>query len=236
MTIELVLLILVAYLLGSVPAAYLAARWSRSIDIRDYGSGNVGVANLLKFTSKKVAIPVIIFDLFKGIVMVWVTQRAGLGPTGQVMAGLAAVIGHNWPVFLRFSGGRGVLTTLGVVLILPVINNLVPWGILVFMAIAGAGFVVIRQIPLGVVGGIAALPLVSWLSGEPLPFTLGFVVMFLIVAIRRLSAPQTLLTASVSGGELVINRLLFDRDVRDRQAWINRVPMAANQQKKRGED
>jgi glycerol-3-phosphate acyltransferase PlsY len=112
-SIEFVLLLLGAYLLGSVPAAYLAARWSRGIDIRQYGSGNIGVSNLWRSTSKWLAMPVIIFDFGKGMLLVWIAQLLGLGIDQQVAIGLAAIIGHNWPVFLRFSGGRGLLTTLG---------------------------------------------------------------------------------------------------------------------------
>ncbi|GAH54098.1 unnamed protein product, partial [marine sediment metagenome] len=118
MAIEFGLLTLGAYLLGSVPAAYLAARWFRGIDIRQYGDGNVGASNLLRLTSKRIAIPVVIFDLGKGALMVWMAQLLGLDTTQQVTVGLAAVIGHNWPVFLRFNGGRGIFTSLGVISIL----------------------------------------------------------------------------------------------------------------------
>ncbi len=118
MVVESVLLIVGAYLLGSVPTAYLAARLSRGIDIRLYGTSQVGASNLLRMTSKRLALPVIIFDLGKGTAMVWVAQLMGLGTAHQVAMGLAVIVGHNWPVFLRFSGGRGILTTLGVIFIL----------------------------------------------------------------------------------------------------------------------
>jgi len=88
-----------AYLLGSVPSAYLAGKWSRGIDIRQYGSGNVGATNLLRFTSKRVALPVIIFDSAKGMIMLAVAWQLGLGVTEQLVVGIAAVVGHNWPVF-----------------------------------------------------------------------------------------------------------------------------------------
>ncbi|MDD4876817.1 MAG: glycerol-3-phosphate acyltransferase, partial [Dehalococcoidales bacterium] len=71
------LLIIVAYLLGSVPAAYLAAKWSRGIDIREYGDGNVGASNLLRVTSKWIAYTVIIFDLGKSALIIWVAQLLG---------------------------------------------------------------------------------------------------------------------------------------------------------------
>ena len=228
MTVELVLLILGAYLLGAVPAAFLVAKWSRGIDLRQYGSGNVGASNLLRLTSKWLAIPVIIFDLGKGMIMVWTAQLLGLGIAQQVTVGLAAIVGHNWSVFLRFVGGRGVLTTLGLALILPVINNVVPWGIVVLAVIAVTGIFIIHNVPLGVGCGIASLPLVSWGFGEPLPLTLGYLAMFLLLVIRRLATPQTSVSASVSLGQLLLNRLLFDRDIRDREAWIHRVALQAS--------
>ena len=233
MAIEFGLLILGAYLLGSVPTAYIAAKLSRGIDIRRFSDGNIGATNLLRLTSKQVAIPVIIFDLGKGLAMVWVAQLVGLGIAQQVTVGLATIIGHNWSVFLRFSGGRGVLTTLGVALMLPLINNLVPWGIVVFLVIAAIGLFIIHNFSLGVGAGILALPLVSWGLGEPVPLTLGFLAMFLIMVIRRLTAPRTTFTASVTPGQLLVNRLLFDRDIRDKKAWIKRnLP---EQQEKRRE-
>jgi glycerol-3-phosphate acyltransferase PlsY len=226
MATEFVLLLLGAYLLGSVPAAYLAARWSRGIDLRQYGSGNVGVSNLRGRTSKWVVIPTVIFDVGKGIVMVWAAQLMGFGVAQQVAVGLAAIIGHNWPVFLRFSGGRGMLTTLGVALVLPLINGpLVPWEIVVFLAAASIGLLITHETPLGVGTGVAAMPLVSWGADEPLPMTLGFLAMFLLVVIRRLTAPKTSVAASVPTKELVLNRLLFDRDIRDRKAWKHRQPI-----------
>ena len=228
MVIGFILLILGAYLLGSVPAAYLAAKWSRGIDLRQYGSGSLGVSNLWQSTSKWVAMPIILFDLGKGMLAVWTAQLLGLGFPQQVTAGLAVIIGHNWPVFLRFSGGRGALTALGVILILPSINSLVPWGVIVALAIVAIGALVVHNIPLGVGAGIAALPLVSWAVGEPFPITLGYLAIFLILVIRRLTAPRTSVTTVVSRGQLFVNRLLFDRDIRDRDAWIHRTPLQSN--------
>ena len=235
MAIEFVLLLLAAYLLGSVPAAYLAARWSHRIDIRQYGSGNVGVGNLRGLVSKWVIILTVIFDLGKGIVMVWAAQLIDLVIAQQVAVGLAAIIGHNWPVFLRFSGGRGMLTTLGVALVLPLLNGpLVPWEMVVFLVAAGIGLLITHQTPLGVGAGVAAMPLVSWVAGKPLPMTLGFLAIFLIMVTRRLTAPKTSITASVPSGQLVLNRLLFDRDIRDRKAWIHRQPIKQAKKREKG--
>ena len=214
-------LLVAAYLLGSVPAAYLVAKWSRGIDIRKYGSGNVGASNVVRIVSKRWAIPVIIFDLGKGALMVWAAQLLGLGIAEQVTVGLAAVVGHCWPVFLRFNGGRGAMTTIGVAFIL------IPWLALILLAVAFL-FSPFRQLALGTTVAMAALPLCIWLLNqpfgieEPLPLTLGFLAIFLVALLRRLTAPRTSLSASVPPGQLIINRLLFDRDIRDREAWIKR--------------
>ena len=103
MAFQFILTIIGAYLLGAVPAAYLVARWARGIDLRQYGSGNVGAANVITTVSKRWGISVVIFDLLKGMVVVYVARWIGLDIVQQVAAGLAAIIGHNWSVFLGFS-------------------------------------------------------------------------------------------------------------------------------------
>ena len=233
MAIEFGLLTLGAYLLGSVPTAYLAARWFRGIDIRQYGDGNVGSTNLMRLTSKRIAIPVVIFDLGKGALMVWVAQLLGLDITQQAVVGVAAVIGHNWPVFLRFNGGRGIFTTLGIIFIL--VPR--PWLGLIALIIA-YGMAPFHQLALGTIIAVASLPIFSWFLPQlfdiekPLPTALGFLAIFLVVVIRRLTTPRTIFTASVSPGELLVNRLLFDRDIRDREAWIKQ---RQSQPEKQGE-
>ena len=224
MSVSLALLIAGGYLLGSVPVAYLIAKWSRGMDIRKYGSGNVGTTNLLRLTSRKTGIPVVIFDLGKGMLMVWAAQMLGLGIAGEAAAGLAVVAGHNWPLFLRFNGGRGILTVLGIAIILPLLNGFMPWEIIISLAFAAAGAFIIHNLPLGVFVGVTALPLTSWAFDRPLSIILGFLALFLIVVIRRLTAPRSPLAKSVSRRQLIINRLLFDRDIRDRETWLKRAP------------
>ncbi len=220
-------LILGAYLLGSVPVSYIVAKLSRGIDLRQYGTGQVGAGNLWRLTSRRLALPVGIFDLIKGLLMVWVAQSAGLDITQQIAVGLAAIIGHNWPIFLRFSGGRGVGTTIGVIIILPIINDMTPWGTIAFLAALIIGTIIIRSSPVPVFVGVAVLPLVSWFY-EPLSVTLGFLAMFLIIVIKRLTAPRSGEAVLVSKRRLLLNRLFFDRDIMDRKAWMYRVPPEAD--------
>lgn len=224
MIIPFILLLLGAFFLGSIPTAYLVGKWSRSIDIRQYGSGNIGATNVIASVSKKWGIPVVIFDLVKGMVMVGVAYFLELNITQQVAIGLAAIVGHNWSVFLRFVGGKGLLTTLGVVFFLPSINRLVPWEIIVFLIIAGISIFGFHNLPIGAVVGVTAMPLISWRFERPLALTLGFLAMFLVLFIRRLAVRRSLLAASLPLREIIVNRLLFDRDIRDRKVWLSKRP------------
>ena len=215
------LLIIAAYLLGSIPTAYLVAKWSRGIDIRQYGSGNIGSTNLVSSTSKLVATPVIIFDLGKGALMVGIAHLLGLGIPAEVTVGVATIIGHNWSVFLRFGGGRGLLTTVGVAFMLPSINNLAPWAIIAALAIVAIVLFIAHSMPLGAGAGTLVLPSVSLGLGEPLPIILGYLIIFLILVVKRLAVPRTAIAESLSYKQLLVNRLLFDRDIRDRVIWLN---------------
>ena len=223
MTPTLVLLVVAAYLAGSIPSAYLAVKWARGIDIRRHGTGNVGAANVLKLTSKRLAIAVTVVDIGKGALMVWLAQLTGLGAAAQAAVGVAAVIGHNWPVFLRFHGGRGIFTTLGVITVQAPLIGLI-------MLVGPYLFAPARQLALGVFLFLFSLPFLSWSLSQPLgveerlPITLGFIALPLVAFFRRLVVPRTELSQSISPVRLYINRLLFDRDISDRKAWINRKP------------
>ncbi len=227
MIIEFALILLGGYLLGSIPSAYLVAKWSRGIDIRQYGSGNVGASNVFSVVSKRWAIPVTIFDIGKGALIVWVARLLGLGAAQQVAAGIMTIIGHNWPVFLRFQGGRGVYTSLGVITMLSPKLGLITLIIAYSLA-------PLRQLALGVSLALISLPFFSWFLSQPLdikerlPITLGFVVLALIAFLKRLIVPRTPLSQSVPAVELVVNRLLFDRDIRDRKTWISQTSHGAS--------
>ena len=110
--------LVVGYLLGSIPFAYLLARRHRGIDLRQAGSGNVGAANLLRTTTKKIGISAMALDMGKGIASVLVARQIDPGSAGPAVAGVAAVLGHMYPVWLGFRGGKGVATTCGVFSIL----------------------------------------------------------------------------------------------------------------------
>ncbi len=226
MTVEFILLSIASYLLGSVPAAYLLAKWFYGIDIRKHGTGKIGASNVLRTTSIWLAIPVSIFDIGKGALMVWSAQLIGLGAAEQITVGIITIIGHIWPIFLGFKGGgRGVFTSLGVITILSPLL-----GLIIF--VTPYLFAPVRQVAFGVFVDLVSLPFLSWFLSQPLgisiegrlPITLGFVAMALIGLLKRLVTPRTELSKSVPLGELIIYRLLFDRDIRDARAWTERKP------------
>ena len=102
-----------AYLLGSVPWGYILLRWRRGVDVREYGSGRIGMSNVLRTAGGKVAALVLLLDSGKGILAVILAREIIDTTAGEVAAGLLALLGHNWPIFLRFRGGRGIATGLG---------------------------------------------------------------------------------------------------------------------------
>jgi glycerol-3-phosphate acyltransferase PlsY len=221
--IKFAILIIASYLIGSVPSSYLAGR-SRGIDLRKQGTSQVGGGNLWRTTSRKLGLIVGIFDFFKGMLMVLIAWWLGLNAGQQLVVGLATVVGHNWPVFLRFHGGRGVATSLGIIIILPCINinEITTWPLVAFFAVAAAGLVIARRTPVPILGGLILLPIISAVAHEPLPITLGYLAMALIIIIKRLTAQPSSETRKTGMGRLLWNRFLFDRDISDRVAWIHR--------------
>jgi len=210
-----------AYLLGSIPAAYLAARWWGGVDLRKVGTRNVGSSNVLHTVSKWVAIPVLLFDIGKGALAVIIARLLGLEVAIQVAAGIAAIIGHNWPVFLGFQGGRGIATSLGVVLALSL-----PIGIIIL--VGSYLFAPFKQHGLGVFVVVFLLPFLGWFFAGPfgieerVPTTIGFVAITVIGFARRIIHRRCELSRATPAVELILNRLLFDRDIRDRKAWLRR--------------
>ncbi len=220
MVLEFILLLIAGYLLGSIHAGYLLPKWFYHIDIRQHGTGKIGASNVMRVTSKWLAIPVTLCDIGKGALAVWLAQLAGLEGWAQVTVGLAAIIGHNWPVFLNFKGGRGIFTSLGV------ITTISPWIGLIVLVLTYM-FAPIKQVAFGVFLGLFSLPFLSWFLYQPfvvedrLGVTLGFIGLALIAYITRLIVPRTALSRETPAVELFFNRLMLDRDIRDAKAWVN---------------
>ncbi len=226
MWIKFILMLVGAYLLGSIPAAYLGVKWFKGEDIRKLGTGNVGSANVARTTSKWLAIPVALFDIGKGALAFWIAGLIGLSVGQQMAVGFMAIAGHNWSVFIGFRGGKGMVTTLGITAAIS------PLMALIVLLIAYVPALV-RQMALGVCVALISLPFWSWFAAgwlgipEKLPVTIGFVFITLMGFTKRLIGPRVELSRDVPNIELLMNRFLFDRDIHDRKAWIDRKPEKA---------
>ena len=166
---ELAGLYIYAYLVGSVPIAYIIGRLVKGIDLRKYGSGNVGGTNVFQNVSKVWVVPMGFFDIFiKGASPIWIgmyvmdLERSSPALMG---AGLAAITGHNWSAFLKFTGGRGVAVASGALFFLAIRE------VGVFAAVAIGGWAIFRSSGIWVLLGLALLPLWSLLFNEPLAIT-----------------------------------------------------------------
>lgn len=207
-----------AYLLGSVPFAYLAGRLARGIDIRRYGSGNVGGANVWATIGRRHAVITVALDMAKGAVPVLVARWLGLGILVQALAGWAAMAGHNWSIYLRFSGGRGGGTGLGALV------GLAPGLTIVFVGASLVLLALLRNPPLTMGVSAVFLPLWSVLLGEPQAITVACVGLVALVLAKRLAGSPGTASPPQPLGRRVMYRLFFDRDVPSRRDWVHRRP------------
>ncbi len=155
-----IMLVVISYLLGSVSFAYLFAKGFRGTDIRTVGSGNPGATNVARLMGLKAALAVLLLDAFKGWIVAVAVSRLVADPGFVLLCGLAVIAGHNWPIFLKFRGGKGVATTLGFFLgfaFLPTI------GVVAFVA---AVIYLTRYVSLGSIVGSIAIPVLMVLSPE----------------------------------------------------------------------
>ncbi len=217
------ILIVSAYLLGSIPLSFLVAK-SRGIDLRKQGSQQVGGGNLWRTTSRAYGVLVGIFDFLKGALIVYCASLWGLPPGLQFFAAIGAVIGHNWPLFLRFHGGRGIATTLGIIIFLPIINraDITFWPLIACAAVGIGSLIFFRRTPVPVLLALIAMPIASAIVKEPLLVYLGYTAILLIAIIKRLTAQTSAEKRKISMGQVLLNRFLHDRDVRDRSEWVHR--------------
>lgn len=160
--------VLASYLLGAVPSSYIAGRLSRGIDLREHGSGNLGATNAFRVLGWKIALPVMLFDVFKGWFPTFFFPRwSGLSTPGWVAAfAAAAVVGHVFSVYVRFRGGKGVATSAGVLI------ALAPWAMLTGLAVWLVVLGVSRIVSLASILAAVAVPIVVWVRRDP-PFVLG---------------------------------------------------------------
>ena len=181
--------VLAAYLLGSIPfALILARRWGS--DLRAVGSGNLGATNVMRASGVRAGVLVAILDMSKGAVSVWLAARISDGAPLPAAAGLAAIIGHIYPVWLRFRGGKGVATACGV------FSILTPLAVPPALAIFAAAVWLTKYISLGSVLASMALPPIAYALGSPAPAVIAAAAASAFIVFRHRSNLVRLFTGT----------------------------------------
>jgi len=203
-----------SYLAGSIPVAQLVARYTKDLDLRDVGSGNVGASNVWQSVERWLVVPVGLAQIAQGLAGVLVARLTGHDAGVQALAGVAAVLAHDWNPWLGFTGGRGVGQTIGVLLGLS-------WPSLgVFIGVSLLG-VASGWIPQFVALALFAAPFGEIFFGDSAAAAWGAFALAVIAMAKRVLANAR------PGPELPrpgvwLTRLVYDRDTLDRDAWVRR--------------
>ena len=174
------LCILLAYLLGSCPSAYLVSRLWKKADIRYLGDGNVGAYNTFREVGHWAGVLVAMLDIGKGYLAVMVARRAGLSEWMVLIVGGAAVLGHDFMLFLGFRGGQGMATTIGVLL------AVLPRQTCAGLCLAGVTWLLSKHsFDPSMAIGLGSIPLLAWLTDEPLQRVLYPVMLLPVIGVRK---------------------------------------------------
>ena len=198
--------IIIGYLLGSIPSAYIVTRLVTGKDVRHLGGGNVGGLNVFREVGPWPALVVGIADVGKGVAAAAIAYwLLAVPPLFVLLAGLSAVIGHNWMVFLKFSGGKGMGPAIGALaMTIPLYGH---WqGLLIFFGIILIPFIITRNVALSMGIGLVALPFITWLSMHSGIGTIVAVILGLVVAIKFTPTARRALTKSKTKREFVFDR------------------------------
>ena len=200
-----VIAIVCAYIIGSFPSAYIAGRLRRGIDIREVGSRNMGAMNVLYKVGIAEGILVLAVDIGKGAAAVALARWLGMAEIVQLLGGVAAIVGHSFPVFLKFHGGKGGATCIGILVFL------MPWSIPFFLGILGAALLFTRYLTLSYSLAFICMPFVAWLvygSGMLVAFSIALP---LLVGTRYIPRIKEMRSVGGSWRRVALRRNLKDR-------------------------
>jgi glycerol-3-phosphate acyltransferase PlsY len=172
--LKLALGLIISYLLGSIPTAYLFGKISRGLDLRHHGSGNLGATNAFRVLGKRMGIIVLLIDILKGTLAVLLAKKLSYSHTSGIspefylcISALCAVCGHNWTIFLKFKGGKGIATSLGVLIAFSIIIPKFTYLVLCVVALWIIVFIVSGYVSLASVVTSLCLPLCSVIFSLP---------------------------------------------------------------------
>lgn len=195
-----IIAIIIGYLLGSIPFAYIAARLKKGVDIREVGGGNVGALNTYREIGPFFGLSVLAADILKGVLAVFVARWLGLSVEWLCLVGFAAIVGHNWPIFLKFRGGKGAATVLGVLVALTPVELLISAAIVIIL------IAVTRNVRLALFA-LVLVPLLQWLFDKDFIYIYSAIGLLLFIGIRTLIDLRV--EIAKAGGK---KNLFIDRD------------------------
>jgi len=197
--------IICAYLMGSLPTAYIMGRLKKGIDIREVGTRNMGAMNVIYSVGMAEGISVLLIDAAKGAAAVFLARSLGAPPIIEFAAGAAAVIGHNFPVFLKFHGGRGGATAIGILVFL------MPFILAVGLPLFGLILLITRFPTFSYGLALVCCPFVAWLRYDSAEYIVYSIILLLLLGIKYI--PRIKEMRSVSGNW---RRVVFRRSLKDR--------------------
>lgn len=206
-----IIVIVIGYMAGSIPSAYIVTRLARKRDIRQLGGGNVGGLNVYREVGIWSAVAVASIDIGKGAAVVAIAiWLLDLSSIFVMLAGLAAVIGHNWMVWLKFRGGKGVGTTIGALAVaMPLYGY---WqDLLIFLGIIVAIIVITRNIALSMGTALLFLPLIIWLGTKSGTATIMVIILGLVIAIKFFPTVRAAWAKAETKKDFVFDRWQRDR-------------------------
>ena len=194
------LAIIIGYLLGAIPSAYIAGRLIKRVDIRQVGGGNMGALNTMREIGTRAGIAVLIADIAKGSVTVLIAQWLGVSTIFVYIAGFAAIVGHMYPVFLKFRGGKGAATTLGVLL------ALAPLEFALCLPAMLIVILVTSNVTLTITAALVLLPLIIWLFSEANSLIFYTLALALFQGLRYIPTARRGWTSASSKKDFIIER------------------------------
>ena len=204
-----------SYLLGSTPTAYLIFKKKKGRDIRKYGYKNMGTLNIYHLLGPFHAFITLLIDTIKGAVPIWIAQSLEMNSSGMILCSIMAIAGHNWPIFLNFRGGKGVATSLGIMMVL-MKRQLLLWLVLVVII-----FSLIKNFSFSMGLSFSLIPLSSWWMQEPAYIIYLSILIPLLMFLRLF--PNVIELNRLSSGNLrkffsyVINGYSLDKKLKSKK-------------------
>ncbi len=202
-------LMILGYLIGSIPFSYLAGRLVAGIDIGRVGTKNVGAHNVMLEVGRMPGMVALFLDVGKGALPVFLAKRLSLSPGATLLVGVCAVLGHDFPLFLGFRGGRGLASSMGVALAL-IFKEALIGGLILLVVYIG----LTHNVAFSAAVGLLSMTVWAWLFGRPLSLVLSPLALILLLSLRQFPEARAMWMSAEDKKELILHKWIFDRNAR----------------------